>query len=61
MGVKNHLFWSLGLVKFQSGQAYIFIQCATDKSKNYSARLHVLEWSALFGNRTSKNLGVQDK
>ena len=24
----------------------------------YSARLHVFEWSALFGNRTSKNLGV---
>ena len=26
--------------------------------KSYSARLYVLEWSALFGNRTSKTLGV---
>ena len=30
-GVKNHLSWSPGQVKFQSGQAYIFIQCLTDK------------------------------
>ena len=32
--------------------------CDGQVKKNYSARLYVLEWSALFGNRTSKNLGV---
>ena len=30
-GKKNHLSWSPGQVKFQSGQANIFIQCPTDK------------------------------
>ena len=55
---KNHLSWSPGQVKFQSGQAYIFIQCPTDKYKKYSARLYFLECPALFGNRTSKNLGA---
>ena len=57
-GVKNHLSWSTGKVKFQSGQAYIFIQCPTDKYKKYSARIYYLECPALFGNRASKNLGV---
>ena len=30
-GVKNHLSWSPGQVKFQTGQAYIFTQCPADK------------------------------
>ena len=57
-GKKNHLSWSLGQVKFQSGQAYIFIQCPTDKLKKCSVRLYFIECPALFGIRTSKNLGV---
>ena len=30
-GVKNHLSWSPGQVKFQAGQAYVFTQCMADK------------------------------
>ena len=30
-GVKNNLSWSPGQVKFQSGQANIFIQCPKGK------------------------------
>ena len=57
-GVKNHLSGSPGQVKFQSGQAYIFIQCPTGKYKKYSVRLYFLECLLLFGNRTNDNLGV---
>ena len=45
-----------GQVKFQSGQAIIFIQWQV---KKYYVRLHFLEYPALFGNRTSKNLGPE--
>ena len=30
-GVKNHLSWSPGQVKFQAGHAYIFTQCPAGK------------------------------
>ena len=30
-GVKNHLSWSPGQVKFQAGQAHIFTHCPADK------------------------------
>ena len=52
-GVKNHLSWRPGRVKFQSGQAYLFIQI-----RKYNARLYFNECPVLFGNRTCKNLGV---
>ena len=29
--LKNHLSWSLGQVKFQAGQEYIFTQCPAGK------------------------------
>ena len=31
LGVKNHLPWGPGQVKFQTGQAYILTQCPVDK------------------------------
>ena len=42
-GVKNHLSWSPGQAKFQTGQAYMFSPNVRQASKKFSASLFFLE------------------
>ena len=57
-GVKKSLVLEPGTSKISIRTSKYFHPMSDGQAKIYSARLYFLEWPELFGNRTSKNLGV---
>ena len=57
--VKKSLVWEPGTSKISIQTGIYFYPMSDGQVKKYSARLYFLECPALFGNRTSKNVGLR--